>query len=407
MMKELKEIYALAYIETIERAKFYSRFEGLNVIFLTSNVSVYLYLKTKKAIVYFIKRKNINKIENEIKFLISTGLDNSLDVKLKNISYAEAQIAYKLIYQKLTYLHQKYIFNYFFIWNGCKLGDFACKDFAYKHNISTLYFEIANIPGKIFIDNQGTNKNSSIYSNPEKLDYISLVNKEKYEIWKKEYIEIKKNKFVLPQSKHVIKIKSLLSAILNIFSIILGISIKNKVYYYNLKALFKLKTKIINSTAIDIYKEKYVFVPLQVSNDTQIIINSDVSLKYLIDYAYEYAKYSSIKVVIKPHPAERNDNILRYVNLLKEKNNNIIVSNDNTMKLIENSELVITINSTVGLEAMIVGKKIKFLGYSFYSKFNNNRLINYIMSFLKNVDYFGKEKISEKVIYKLLENTER
>ena len=217
----------------------------------------------------------------------------------------------------------------------------------------------------------------------------------------------KKNKFVLPQSKHVIKIKSLLSAILNIFSIILGISIKNKVYYYNLKALFKLKTKIINSTAIDIYKEKYVFVPLQVSNDTQIIINSDVSLKYLIDYAYEYAKYSSIKVVIKPHPAERNDNILRYVNLLKEKNNNIIVSNDNTMKLIENSELVITINSTVGLEAMIVGKKIKFLGYSFYSKFNNNRLINYIMSFLKNVDYFGKEKISEKVIYKLLENTER
>lgn len=171
--------------------------------------------------------------------------------------------------------------------------------------------------------------------------------------------------------------------------------------------MFKLKTKIINSTAIDIYKEKYVFVPLQVSNDTQIIINSDVSLKYLIDYAYEYAKYSSIKVVIKPHPAERNDNILRYVNLLKEKNNNIIVSNDNTMKLIENSELVITINSTVGLEAMIVGKKIKFLGYSFYSKFNNNRLINYIMSFLKNVDYFGKEKISEKVIYKLLENTER
>lgn len=406
-MKELKKIYALAYIETIERAKFYSRFEGVNIVFLTSNVSVYLYLKVKKSMVYFIRRKKINKIENEIKFLISKGLDNSLDVKLKNISYTEAQITYKLIYQKLTYLHQKYGFNYFFIWNGCKLGDFACKDFAYKHNISTLYFEIANIPGKMFIDNQGTNKNSSIYSNPEKLDYISSVNKKKYEVWKKEYVEIKKNKFVLPQSKHVMKLKSLLSASLNILSIILGISIKNKVYYYNLKVLFKSKTKIIKSNAIDIYKEKYVFVPLQVSNDTQIIINSDVSLKYLIDYAYEYAKSNSIKLVIKPHPAERNDNILRYVNSLKENDDNIIVSNDNTMKLIENSELVITINSTVGLEALIMGKKVEFLGYSFYSKFNNNRLINYVMSYLNNIDYFGQEKISQKIIYKLLENMER
>lgn len=56
-MKELKKIYALAYIETIERAKFYSRFEGVNIVFLTSNVSVYLYLKVKKEHGIFYKKK--------------------------------------------------------------------------------------------------------------------------------------------------------------------------------------------------------------------------------------------------------------------------------------------------------------------------------------------------------------
>ena len=389
--------YALAYIETIERAKFYCRFEGINIIFLTCNISVFLYLKFKKAKVYFVFRKTFQGLVEEKLFITSKGLENSLDVKLAYLSKHEAQIAYRLIFKKISKLSKKYNFKYIFIWNGCKLGDFACKEFASKHNIRTIYFEIANIPNKMFVDEQGTNKASSIFTNPEKLDFVLEENLEKYNLWKENYLKIKRANFILPQSKRVSKIKSLVSAIFNIIVINLGIAIQNRVYYKNFKIIFKRKIKNQDSNCINDSKEKYVFLPLQVSDDTQVVINSDVGLKDLIDYAYKYSQKNNLKLVIKPHPAERNNDILNYIKLMDKKD--IIITNDNTFKLIEGSEIVITINSTVGLEGLILEKPVKFLGYSFYSKLDRNRLKNYIVSYLKDIDYFSNEKINfEKLL---------
>ena len=162
---------------------------------------------------------------------------------------------------------------------------------------------------------------------------------------------------------------------MNIIVIKLGIGIPNNVYYKNFKRIFSSNIKIKFSSNIDYKTEKYVFVPLQVSDDTQVMINSDVGLKELIDYSYKYAKENSMKLVIKPHPAEQDNSILNYIYSINDTAN-IVITNDNTMNLIKYSNYVITINSTVGLEALILDKPVKFLGYSFYSKFNKNRVIN-------------------------------
>ncbi len=383
---------AIVYIEEIERAKFYSRFININILYITSNISVFLYLKFKRKLVWYI-RKNIC----EEKYL-NSDIVNSIEVKLGNLDRKEASKFYNLMYYKIKNIYKIYKFDTIFVWNGCKIGDFACAYFAKKYKIRIVYFEVANIPGKLFVDNQGTNKNSSIFINPEQLDYYNVENLQKYKKWKEEYLKIKYGKFILPQSKRTNKWKRAASAILNIIFIKLGIGVKNYIYYKNLKKIFSSNIKVKLSSNIDYKREKYVLVPLQVSDDTQVMINSDVGLKELIDYSYKYAKENSMKLVIKPHPAEQDNSILNYIYSINDTDG-IVITNDNTMKLIKYSNYVITINSTVGLEALILDKPVKFLGYSFYSKFDKNRLVNYITSYLKEVDYFSNESIKFSDIF--------
>lgn len=80
----------------------------------------------------------------------------------------------------------------------------------------------------------------------------------------------------------------------------------------------------------------------------------------------------------------------------------MVITNANTFNLIENAEYVITINSTVGLEAMICGKKVIILGDAIYSGFNKARLRNYIMDFLIDIEYFSGAPLSEEEIESIL-----
>lgn len=384
-------IYVLAYVEEIERVKFYLRFTDIKVTFITTNITVFCFLKLKRQVVYYIRSKHIDR-KLELNEKTINNISNTIEVKLNNMKHSMAIDTYKLIYQKLEEIFEHIKFNYIFLWNGCKVGDLACTDFARFYDIQLYYFEVANIPGKLFVDTQGTNKNSSIYTHPEQLDFFDEENIHKYLKWKEEYLKTKFGNYVLPQSKYANKLKRLISPILNIIVIKMGIGIPNNVYFKNFKRIFFSNIKIKFSSNIDYKTEKYVFVPLQVSDDTQVMINSDIGLKELIDYSYKYAKENSMKLVIKPHPAEQDNSILNYIYSINDTDT-IVITNENTMKLINYSNYVITINSTVGLEALILKKEVRFLGGSFYSKFNEIRLVNYIISYLKNVDYFGDDVI--------------
>lgn len=76
----------------------------------------------------------------------------------------------------------------------------------------------------------------------------------------------------------------------------------------------------------------------------------------------------------------------------------MVITNDNTFNLIENAEYVITINSTVGLEAMICGKKVIILGDAIYSVSNDARLRNYIIDFRIDIEYFSCNLLTENEI---------
>ena len=79
------------------------------------------------------------------------------------------------------------------------------------------------------------------------------------------------------------------------------------------------------------------------------------------------------------------------------------ISNHNTFSLISNAETIVTINSTVGLEALILNKDVVFLGETFYSNLTHDLLKNYICSYLINGEFFHGEDFDLTEMQKILD----
>lgn len=117
---------------------------------------------------------------------------------------------------------------------------------------------------------------------------------------------------------------------------------------------------------------RYIFVPFQVPNDTQIVCHSPwlpnmetlySALEESLEALKKTPSWQPFKFVIKEHPSWP-----RNFSELHNKHPDIIFANgNNTQDLIENSLAVITINSTVGMESLLLGKNVITLGNAFFN----------------------------------------
>jgi len=107
-----------------------------------------------------------------------------------------------------------------------------------------------------------------------------------------------------------------------------------------------------------IKEEDFVFVPFQVENDSQIKKYSPriKKMQELIDYVIEYVPG---KIIFKKHPKD-DPGELKYPPRCK------IYNCGTTHDFITQCKYVITINSTVGVEALSYNKPVITLGKSFY-----------------------------------------
>lgn len=159
-------------------------------------------------------------------------------------------------------------------------------------------------------------------------------------------------------------IRFLLFLMLNKFGDVFDFNspLKNKHYkitsYFNLFIHRKFKfIKKIESSLPD----NYIFVPLQVNTDTQILVHSDYkNIQEFISKVENdfYALNSESVLIFKVHPMEGSGNYFF--------DKRSLVVNTATKELIERCEFVITINSTVGFEALQSRKRVIVLGDAFY-----------------------------------------
>ncbi len=109
---------------------------------------------------------------------------------------------------------------------------------------------------------------------------------------------------------------------------------------------------------------KYIFFPLQVNSDTQIILNSQYNSMYdAIEKILPILKNTGYKIVIKEHPLEVEP--VDYQKFIDNKDV-FLVKKFNLNELIQNAEFVVNINSSVGLQSVALNKKVMVLGESFY-----------------------------------------
>lgn len=121
---------------------------------------------------------------------------------------------------------------------------------------------------------------------------------------------------------------------------------------------------------------KYIFVPMQINTDTQIISHSKIikNMEELIQKTIEVVdeinneRGANYKLVVKVHPEHEKQDKLDNVNYLYDKYSNKVIFTKYTdlYFLIENAETVVTINSTVGIQTLQKKQKLVVLGDAIY-----------------------------------------
>jgi capsular polysaccharide export protein len=113
---------------------------------------------------------------------------------------------------------------------------------------------------------------------------------------------------------------------------------------------------------------RYIFIPFQVDSDTQILLFSPwiSDMRQLFNETLKLSlKFPQYQLVFKEHPSSTRS--YRDLHDLLPSDQGMFANEYPTQTLIENAEAVITINSTVGIEALLYGKKVISLGEAFYA----------------------------------------
>jgi capsular polysaccharide export protein len=194
-------------------------------------------------------------------------------------------------------------FDLIVLWNDMKWHQYLIKKIALKENIKTVFFENGTLPNTVTFDPVGVNFNNSVP--------------------------------------------------------------RDQSFYLNRL----VKSEVANSSELKATKieDGYIFVPFQVDYDTQIISHSpwvqNMEDFYRILERLVSSLPKTLTFVIKEHPKSA-----RNYDYLHDENPRIkFINSESTDTLVLNSLMVMTINSTVGLESIIKNKPVLVLGNAFYS----------------------------------------
>ncbi len=225
--------------------------------------------------------------------------------------FLKAQIP--LIYSAIYKAIKKYDPDFVIFWNGKKFHQAIGIDVAKQFSKKTVFFENGFLPNTTQLDFRGVNASNSV---PRDIDFYKRVHLDK---------DCKLD-----------------------------------------KQLQKRVPKKRQKEDIKILPKKYIFVPFQVAYDTQIIQHSlwICDMNTLFELVLQMAQKTDLNFVIKEHPSDR---VSSYGHLHKNLPKNVYFTQQDTQELIENSDAILTINSSVGMEGLLFFKRVIVLGEAFYA----------------------------------------
>lgn len=265
----------------------------------------------------------------------------------------------------LQYLIDQNKYDAALIWNGEDFMGKILTILSKRANIKTVFIENGYFPRTLQFDREGVNVYSSITKRP-----FNEICRE-LESSRRDDAGVPRDDFVLSPLKDLRWLNYLqcfLIRKLNLnfyrdFPECRGVS------WFVLEWLH-VKRRFIPLDKIDL-PEKYVFIPFQVHDDTQILLNAR-HFKNMEDF-FEFA-YQSIKkhfgneyaIVVKEHP----EDLCRYsYSRLRRKYPDVIwLRKYDINVLLDRASFVFVVNSSVGLQAVERKKPVVVFGDSFYTR---------------------------------------
>lgn len=358
-------------------------------VFVTHLISIYLKCREQNIKCYLISK--FNRISGAGIDIID--LSRTREIVGGVLSPEEASNMASAYMSRINMISQSALSTTLLIWNGQSVLGKVATALRKMGCVKNLFFEIANVPGKIFVDPDGVNYDSHLRRILEfRNDSSSFRGVCGFDEWKEGYLKYKENTNVVPQavSKRLLNINHIQDYL---YSKVFGYrfysdrSFKNK-----LPQLFSTKIKKEHQ-GIKIHDEldlkaltPFNFFPGQVHDDTQLLFNSDIGN---IEAVSKILKSTSEILIVKPHPAgdESQFEVLSDYII----SGRLILTSMNTLQLIIGSRSVYTINSTVGFESLVLGKETFFLGRSIYSLMSDDVLKWYVVKYLIDVDFFSDD----------------
>ncbi|MUG68371.1 hypothetical protein GNP94_20565 [Paenibacillus campinasensis] len=348
-----------------------------NVIFICPSINSFLYLKkNKKFTVYFLPElfleysQNYKKTVNGAKVMGSiTEFEINKYELLKNWGYKKRlpsveQLDYEAcIYFELweEFLKNNHI-DIFMIWNGYILPQRSLLQHLNSKGSKVMYFENGYEPETFVVDPVGINAKSSFSKS-------SLDKEMKNPNW----IDSTQVKEGARKKHHTRLLYYCLNRAYLLF-------LKCNDYYgqllryeYSHSVVEKLGALFNKLNRNKEVPGEFIFFPLQVITDSQLIDNFNASQESVLRSAVNVI--SSINVgrkeplylVVKDHPRQE---VKKYIKLLKKKYASpytIFLDSGDTTQLVANSLCVITINSSVGYHALKLRKDVLVMGESIYT----------------------------------------
>ena len=365
---------------------------GKNKVFNKFNFTEIIYLsdlERKIKIDGLSLSNNLANIETNLGITISSCIHADRHLMKKNKAI-RLKLAYKIIDEAINLIN-KYNIDVVFSANAADLTSFFISEYCKFKKIRFIYPIPSRIGDKLMfansINNQPINYKQRFQSN-------LLKEKSFYKNFVKEYIANKQQPSYVNSS---LNFKLFSFEQLKDFFILIYRYLEDpkalhlsdsppKMIYLKIQKIAR-KFRYDNLKKSDSLPKKYFIFPLQFVPEAATLVqgNKLYDMKTLVEITSKSLP-TGYKLVVKEHKVcVGRRPISFYKQILDFHNVELVDENFSIYKLIDNSSGVISISSTMGLEAMMMGKPIGVFGQNYYNHSSNVFLMHNLYEVEKNI----------------------